>query len=491
MVCASAGSSEFFMYCSDCGEAFHSFCIDAPLSSMSDMDKNYWRCVNCKFCIVCSVATEEECNGGRMVYCELCDNAFHMGCLNPVLTTVPVESVAWYCSDCVKCKICDLRTFFWGYSATECVNCLEKGLIAKNNEESVQLSNKIANNNEQASFPYNAFQTGYQAPKLVETAVIKRARLNHSKLLKRSQQSHSTAVQSAKTAEIDAIKSANILEKVMSLESLSRVQQVHNCAICHDVISTVNYLRCSQCKERSHYNCSNLSSISNWSNICDGDFICAKCDLRHSQNFSDQNGTNGMSYRILEAVSSIQRQRINIKQKATNFVLQSIISRMEDIWKDNFCILVSVIEWALKRLTWFEQDQINTNLEGIENKLKSIVLNQPVWIRNRAVRFIILWKRKGNNLLWIKKRENMMIGRDENNVPFPNKSIVRLAAMSASFLHSTAPEVNQVRLQNELLIAVETVKRLISDSFLEQASHKNLLTFMNDYNHGAKLIQVC
>lgn len=47
-VCASPDSEDYFLFCVDCGEAFHSFCVDAPLAGMTAADRLAWRCINCK-----------------------------------------------------------------------------------------------------------------------------------------------------------------------------------------------------------------------------------------------------------------------------------------------------------------------------------------------------------------------------------------------------------------------------------------------------------
>ena len=53
-LCGSAGSSDCLLFCCDCGEAYHSFCAEAPISNMkSEYQINSWRCMNCKVCVLC------------------------------------------------------------------------------------------------------------------------------------------------------------------------------------------------------------------------------------------------------------------------------------------------------------------------------------------------------------------------------------------------------------------------------------------------------
>ena len=121
--CGSAGNDPLsqgaadasLVHCSDCGEGFHPFCLPemVPLKSMDPLTRLGWRCVNCKVCEVC-LAVEEEVVGDNsaemtLLYCELCDRAYHLKCLTPSLPSVP--SGHFLCGLCVDCAICDETLF--------------------------------------------------------------------------------------------------------------------------------------------------------------------------------------------------------------------------------------------------------------------------------------------------------------------------------------------------------------------------------------------
>lgn len=57
--CGSSGLSGNFLFCIDCGEAYHSFCALTP-PSMPAQAKSFWRCVNCKICEVCGIVGEKD-----------------------------------------------------------------------------------------------------------------------------------------------------------------------------------------------------------------------------------------------------------------------------------------------------------------------------------------------------------------------------------------------------------------------------------------------
>ena len=53
-----------------------------------------WQCVNCKSCIECQEANEDDC----MLFCDACDQGFHMACHRPPLLERPQGK--WECSRC-------------------------------------------------------------------------------------------------------------------------------------------------------------------------------------------------------------------------------------------------------------------------------------------------------------------------------------------------------------------------------------------------------
>lgn len=48
------------------------------------------------FCEVCHQSDRED----RMLLCDNCDCGYHMECLTPPMTTVPIEE--WYCPGCTR-----------------------------------------------------------------------------------------------------------------------------------------------------------------------------------------------------------------------------------------------------------------------------------------------------------------------------------------------------------------------------------------------------
>ena len=98
--CGSSGAADTLLFCVDCGEAFHSFCANAPIHSMSPSSVCGWRCPNCK-CCECSGDVPQE---TRMLYCEMCDRGFCLDLLDPPLSSAPPG--LWICGQCVDCTSC-------------------------------------------------------------------------------------------------------------------------------------------------------------------------------------------------------------------------------------------------------------------------------------------------------------------------------------------------------------------------------------------------
>jgi len=123
--CGSSGASDTFLFCVDCGEAFHSFCVSAPVHSMELSSVAGWRCPNCKICEISGDVPPDE---TRMLFCEMCDRGFSLDLLDPPLTSAP--SGLWICGQCVDCKVCGNKAEkegaslrFWSQDPEKCFRC--------------------------------------------------------------------------------------------------------------------------------------------------------------------------------------------------------------------------------------------------------------------------------------------------------------------------------------------------------------------------------
>lgn len=153
-VCASSGAPEYFLFCQDCGECFHSFCIDSPLPLMLKQEeclstvlkdgrrgrgsvpaRGRWKCSACR--LTCAVCQEAVCpcppashspiSNSHFISCSVCEAVSHLGCI-PHLSVnawsrleagrndgegreggglgLGKESTAWVCGECCVCLPC-------------------------------------------------------------------------------------------------------------------------------------------------------------------------------------------------------------------------------------------------------------------------------------------------------------------------------------------------------------------------------------------------
>lgn len=99
--CGSSGAADTMLFCVDCAEAFHAFCVNAPVHSMDRASVSGWRCPNCKICEISGEVPQDE---TKMLFCEMCDRAFTTDLLDPPLSAAP-EGL-WICGQCVDCSEC-------------------------------------------------------------------------------------------------------------------------------------------------------------------------------------------------------------------------------------------------------------------------------------------------------------------------------------------------------------------------------------------------
>ena len=94
-----------FVFCCDCGEAYHGACAACP-PNLPNWALATWRCPNCKLCEACGQCEEND--EASLVYCDGCDKAYHLHCLDPPLTVPPPGK--FFCDLCVECQFCGRHT---------------------------------------------------------------------------------------------------------------------------------------------------------------------------------------------------------------------------------------------------------------------------------------------------------------------------------------------------------------------------------------------
>lgn len=97
--CGSFDDKYFMIKCSSCKENFHSYCISNSenITNNIELIKKYnWKCSKCKICEKCEINNNEI----SLLYCDSCDRAYHISCLDVPLSVVPESG--WKCLNCFK-----------------------------------------------------------------------------------------------------------------------------------------------------------------------------------------------------------------------------------------------------------------------------------------------------------------------------------------------------------------------------------------------------
>lgn len=125
-LCGSGGPPESFRYCSDCGDAYHGFCLEEKLPELccgpfisektgsvyrlsaggTGKDASAWRCFSCVKCKNCSRGIL---GGGslQIILCDHCGRGVHLECCSPPLEEVPKG--AFKCDECDFCEMCGVK----------------------------------------------------------------------------------------------------------------------------------------------------------------------------------------------------------------------------------------------------------------------------------------------------------------------------------------------------------------------------------------------
>ncbi|OQR94317.1 histone-lysine N-methyltransferase [Achlya hypogyna] len=126
VVCCSTGVPEKLIFCIDCGEGYHQFCLHPPLDLAENPVKQaklqaFWRCPNCKLCELCGTNKDEA----KLLVCDACERGVHTFCLRPKLRDVP--ATGFVCGSCIDCATCHApqESTSWSPTVACCLGCMD------------------------------------------------------------------------------------------------------------------------------------------------------------------------------------------------------------------------------------------------------------------------------------------------------------------------------------------------------------------------------
>lgn len=143
LTCGSAGLNSEMIFCVDCGECFHTFCVPGMSSEKvngSEHLQAFWRCQNCKMCELCGRPGGND-DFNALHFCGHCDRGYHGFCMLPAIRKprqIAVSSddakekaTQMYCSKCVTCQECgkDQPEMTYSYDRSVCLSCSQSKLF--------------------------------------------------------------------------------------------------------------------------------------------------------------------------------------------------------------------------------------------------------------------------------------------------------------------------------------------------------------------------
>jgi hypothetical protein len=123
--CGSCGDVDKLRFCTDCGEAYHSYCAGPSDEAGSTAAVGPWRCLACASCEACD--NNPKNSGKPLVACHGCGASMHAVCLKPSLSRADLR-MPLYCFRCVDCRTCveKLPKHAWSHSHYACYTCCNR-----------------------------------------------------------------------------------------------------------------------------------------------------------------------------------------------------------------------------------------------------------------------------------------------------------------------------------------------------------------------------
>ncbi|TYZ61902.1 hypothetical protein PybrP1_006478 [[Pythium] brassicae (nom. inval.)] len=132
--CGSAGVARDLLFCVDCGEGFHAFCVPGMSAARVEASVHlqaFWRCANCAMCEGCG----QPAGDSALHVCRGCESGFHGACLVPAIPAASDDDdeedegggarPPIYCASCVSCQDCgrEQPELAYSYDRESCLSC--------------------------------------------------------------------------------------------------------------------------------------------------------------------------------------------------------------------------------------------------------------------------------------------------------------------------------------------------------------------------------
>ena len=142
-LCGSFEDSDKLIFCQNCENAFHYYCIDESIDINKIKELNNWRCSFCKICSKCgeNITINDIYKNKNILFCKSCDNCYHIKCLPFIMNS---ESYKFKCDKCFKCSMCKTNKYYsesfplnknkdYSFCTRDYEYCYECGIIVFSN----------------------------------------------------------------------------------------------------------------------------------------------------------------------------------------------------------------------------------------------------------------------------------------------------------------------------------------------------------------------
>ncbi len=453
--CGSTGSKSNFLFCIDCGEAYHTFCAMTPVT-MTLQAKSHWRCVNCKICEVCGLVGEKD--SETLVFCESCDQAFHIYCLSPALSTTPEFHL--YCSSCVRCQYCEDNV----------------------GEDDISRSRKLLGDSSFPSTDVHGNVLKSWSPSQMCCYLCDVDNKHHTSMMvispiHESSSNFGNSTTSKKKGVNTAVQAAEVEEGAMTNPSLLTCFDCGNKFNKEAVIAAaVSAVVTNQPVSGRRSSSSNTPNSVPHIDIDPYFWTCDRCDRKKSHEWGCHLGDTREAQSLLKKISSIQEKRFKQINALKALALKSITEPLNIFRKCNGLYYLMMVLWGSLRTSSIANNNLvmvapttcaTANKTYIIAKLMKGTLDQlspsTQWITARSRRYMNYSRRRIHR----HPSHPLHAGGDNRPVHLPtilnfnSEAMARLAQMASTFLFTTENEQYSEEYQIRELVLV-----LIQVSFL-------------------------
>lgn len=411
----------------------------------------HWRCSGCKVCEICNSA--KKANGDNLLlFCEICDQAYHLSCLNPIMLKVP--DCSWICHHCTDCKVSTCKSKLneisnelnneldrdclqksWGVDIHECYNCKFDSIVKTKNQ--LDIDNKI--------------------------------KQKELKLMTKEEEKTRLYIKLVLLKE-DII--SNNERSLMEIEDKA-VRYIRDiCSVCVKPCIT-NKVICANCYRYSHFECNEFTKDMVLRESLEGS-LCKICvvDPVVICNIESHIGKGMDKFAILSSIAKIQRTRVIHKTQLFHFSTKSKETVISQSLDKNRVNLKAILRCSYLRFLWLMEDNCiryndllkkinheNNNETDTDCDSGSNSNNTSNWIRGRAVRYLTMIKSKHYNIFneFCYMDLYLYQGLNKDGHEYHIDILTSYASMAAAFLKYTQSDIDERRIFIELLPIVSEI----------------------------------